>query len=121
MQSDWRVALLLETLSRSAILSLTIERVSSQLRLSPRHAAVIFKKHIGVSFRSYVRQKRLERAKDLLAQPELSVKEIASNVGYSATSNFDRDFRVAYGQRPRDYRESLGFLRGVRKAVSTKA
>jgi AraC-like DNA-binding protein len=63
-----------------------------------------FKKEVGVSFSDWLRQVRVERAKELLLQPELRVSEVAERVGLLDPSYFIRVFRRETGQTPGEYR-----------------
>ena len=55
----------------------------------------------------YLRQLRMERAKDLLESSFLSVKEIAYQVGLTDESHFVRDFKSTYGHSPALYRSQF--------------
>jgi len=55
----------------------------------------------------YLRQLRMERAKDLLESSFLSVKEIAFRVGLNDESHFVRDFKSTYGYSPALYRSQF--------------
>jgi transcriptional regulator GlxA family with amidase domain len=50
----------------------------------------------------------MNRAKELLLDPRRSVKEVSAATGYTAASNFIRDFRAIWGMTPKEYR-----LRGL--------
>ena len=55
----------------------------------------------------YLRQLRMERAKNLLESSFLSVKEIAYQVGLNDESHFVRDFKSTYGYSPALYRSQF--------------
>ena len=55
----------------------------------------------------YLRQLRMERAKELLESSFLSVKEIAFQVGLNDESHFVRDFKSTYGYSPALYRSQF--------------
>lgn len=55
----------------------------------------------------YLRQLRMERAKQLLESSFLSVKEIAFQVGLNDESHFVRDFKSTYGYSPALYRSQF--------------
>jgi len=76
-------------------------------RLSPYHFARAFKKTLGLPPRRYHMQRRINRAKMLLAEPGLSVTEIADQVGFADTSSFSVAFHSRVGSSPRAYRRSL--------------
>jgi AraC family transcriptional regulator len=66
-----------------------------------------FKQSFGMPPHQYVTSRRIERAKTLLAERELSVTEIGFDVGFSETSSFTAAFRKYTGETPTNYRRSL--------------
>ena len=77
------------------------------VRLSPYYFCRAFKQSLGMPPHRYHNSRRIEHAKTLLAQPELSVTEIGLTVGFSETSSFTAAFRKATGQTPTGYHRSL--------------
>lgn len=63
---------------------------------------------LGTSVRSVVDEVRIASARQLLADPEIGLIEIAIALGYSTDSAFRRAFRRWTGQSPTQYRRSLG-------------
>jgi AraC family transcriptional regulator len=76
-------------------------------RLSPFHFSRSFKHSFGMPPLKYHASRRIERAKQLLANRELSVTAIAIDVGFSETSTFSAAFHRLTGQTPTRYRRSL--------------
>ena len=64
----------------------------------------IFKQHTGASCMDYLLQLRLEKSCEKLVQTNLSIQEIASQVGFTNLSNFNRQFKQHYHLTPRQYR-----------------
>jgi transcriptional regulator GlxA family with amidase domain len=64
----------------------------------------LFRNETGTSPARYAKQLRLERARDLLETGTLSVKEIAGVVGFTDVSHFVRNFKMAYGASPSEFR-----------------
>lgn len=64
----------------------------------------MFKRTTGLNFTDYVTRVRLERAKNLLLNPNLRVSEIAYEVGFQSLTHFNRVFRKIVGQSPTHYR-----------------
>ena len=68
---------------------------------------MLFARHTGDTFTTYLREVRLNRAASLLASETLSIKEVWTQVGYNDASNFTHQFKERFGVSPRDYRASL--------------
>jgi len=83
---------------------LSLERISDALSMSPYHFAHLFKQSAGLAPHGYVIQRRMERAKSLLRDTDLSITQIAHQVGCSNQSHFSTVFRRFTGQTPRRYR-----------------
>jgi len=76
-------------------------------RLSPYHFSRSFKHSFGLPPHRYHANRRIERAKQLLANRELSVTNIALDVGFSETSTFSAAFHRLTGHTPSCYRRNL--------------
>lgn len=76
-------------------------------RLSPWHFSRSFKQSFGVPPHKYHACRRIERAKQLLANRKLSITAIAFEVGFSETSTFTAAFHRRTGQTPSNYRRNM--------------
>ena len=83
---------------------LTLEKISQSVSMSPYHFAHVFKQAVGVAPHRYVVKCRIDRAKALLRGTDLSVTEIARQVGYPTLSHFSFAFHKRIGQTPSRYR-----------------
>ena len=72
--------------------------------LSPAYFSELFKAQTGCSPRAYLHLLRIHRACQLLQTTSLSVKEIASRVGYRDPFHFSRQFKAFEGLSPSQYR-----------------
>jgi AraC family transcriptional regulator len=86
--------------------------------LSGYHFLRLFAQVTGVTPHQYLLRSRLHHAARLLAQPELSIAEIAFAVGFGDLSNFIRTFRRAAGSAPRQFRRAA---RSDRKNLQDRA
>jgi AraC family transcriptional regulator len=76
-------------------------------RLSPFHFSRSFKQSFGIPPHRYHAHRRIERAKQLLADRQLPVRTIALDVGFSDASRFSAAFHRLTGQTPSCYRRDL--------------
>ena len=86
---------------------LSLAEFAQSVNLSVWRLCHIFKSDVGMPPIRYLRQLRMERAKDLLESSFLSVKEIAFQVGLNDESHFVRDFKSTYGYSPALYRSKF--------------
>lgn len=94
---------------------LTLERIGKALRVSPYHAAHIFKDITGFSPIQYVIRRRMGEAQNLLISTDFSAAQIAVMVGYDSTSHFNSIFKRVVGLPPVRYRQwYLEMMRGKR-------
>ncbi len=77
------------------------------VRLSPHYLCRAFKRSFGIPPHRYHSNRRVERAKVLLANPTHSVTDVALTLGFSDTSSFTAAFRKMTGATPTAYRRSV--------------
>ena len=77
---------------------------AEQLHLSANYFGDLIKKETGKSAQEYVQQKIMDTAKDMLANLEKSVSEIAYALGYQYPQYFSRAFKKVVGCTPNEYR-----------------
>lgn len=94
------IEFIIENLDRK----LSLKEISQQLEISPYHFCRLFKQSTGITPYQYVKQKRIERAKQLLKQKQPSIVEVALICGFSCQSTFTTSFRQATGVTPKQYR-----------------
>lgn len=95
--------ILLEAIDEKNLLS----KLEHELCLSKRTIQYRMKKEVGMSLGQYIRQLRLEKAKELLRRRELTVTEIADLLGYSTVHYFSSQFRTYNEMSPTEYRNAL--------------
>ena len=84
---------------------LSLDDISRKFDISPYYFSKLFKNKTGVNFIDYLTNIRIERAKELLADSDASMKEICSEVGYSDPNYFSRIFKKVTGVTPTEYKE----------------
>jgi AraC family transcriptional regulator len=83
---------------------LTVAAIATAVELSPYHFSRLFKQSTGLAPHQYVLQCRVERAKQLLRQTELTIAEIAYTVGFANQSHLNRHFKRLLGITPKAVR-----------------
>ncbi|MCI9554713.1 AraC family transcriptional regulator [uncultured Oscillibacter sp.] len=95
---------------------LTLERMGEELKVSPYHAAHVFKEITGSSPIQYVIRRRMGEAQNLLISTDFSAAQIAAMVGYDSASHFNSIFKRVVGLPPVRFRQwYLVTMRGKRK------
>jgi AraC family transcriptional regulator len=102
-----RLARVLDCIEADVEGDLSVARLASVACLSQFHFARAFKAAVGQSPHRYVSARRLERAKELLADADRALADIALALSFSCQANFTRAFRQATGQTPAQYRRRL--------------
>jgi len=83
---------------------LDLETVSAKFNLSIYYFSRIFKDILGYNFPDYVNLLRVKKAKQLLLNNEISIKEICYAVGYSDPNYFSKVFKKYEGMTPSEYK-----------------
>jgi len=82
---------------------LTVADMADLVRLSPSAFAHLFRDVTGRSPYQFVKEMRLDRARELLVDGNLTVARISKEVGYASVSHFISEFRGRFGVTPRAY------------------
>jgi Response regulator containing CheY-like receiver domain and AraC-type DNA-binding domain len=85
---------------------ITLDEISRRLHVTPEYLGTLFHREVGTSFSAYIRNVRMDKAKELLCETELKLYEIAEQTGYSDPKYFSRVFREATGLTPAEYRKN---------------
>lgn len=83
---------------------ISLEQMAEAAGMSPFHFSREFRKSVGTSPHRYIVERRIDRAKKLLGEHNLSILEISLDCGFKDASHFSRVFRSLVGMTPRDYR-----------------
>ena len=82
----------------------TIAEMAGTLGLSPPHFQKLFKYHTGTSPAAYLNSLRLDKARSMLENTFIQVKQIGVKVGIRDDSQLTRGFKNRFGVTPTEYR-----------------
>ena len=86
---------------------ISLHQVAKEVHVSSFYLCKLFRKSTGMTFTEFVCRTRMEKAKDLLLNPNLRVSEIVYEVGFQSLTHFNRVFKTIAGQSPTEYRQQL--------------
>ena len=84
----------------------SLQRLAELAGLSPSHFALAFRQSTGLPPHRYVLQQRVERAKELLTDPQLSLAQVGYAAGFASQAHFTTVFRKLVGITPAAYRRN---------------
>ena len=87
--------------------SLSVKDISSHVFLSASYVCTFFKNETGKTLNQYLTEYRMEKAKQLLADPRFRIADISSKVGYNDGNYFGKSFKKYTGFSPSEYRERI--------------
>lgn len=87
--------------------TLSLADVASICNVSETHLSHLFSEHLNTGFSSYIAEKRISKAKELLLT-QMSIKEISAETGFQDQNYFTRLFRKLTGFTPSEFRSNTG-------------
>ncbi len=84
----------------------SLEDLAKRVGYSTEHMSRKFKAEMGVSLPNYIRAVRMERAKILLANGNMTIQEISETLQFSSRGHFSDVFRKIVGKSPAEYRKA---------------
>lgn len=85
----------------------TVAWCAEQFHLTPSYFGDIVRREMGITPQAFLQTKLIDRAKSLLASQELTINEIAEELGFSYPNHFARLFRQKTGMSPSAFRRQL--------------
>jgi len=85
----------------------TLRQCAGQLRLNAAYLSAQFSRAVGVPFKTYLTEVRVEKARELLSDPAATIADIACAVGYASENRFRLAFKHVTGLSPKLWRETL--------------
>ena len=108
-KSNQSTNLLVENVKRytdeNLVYNIELSQVAKLFHYNEKYLGRLFKKETGQTFKEYINNKRIQTAKQLLKNTNLTVTEIAIQTGYNNVTYFNRIFKKAKGVTPTAYRK----------------
>ena len=83
---------------------LSLDILSEEIHLSPRYLSALFIEEEGIGINRYIKNIRMQKARELLLETNLKVSDICLKVGYSNLSYFCKTFLENFGVTPDKFR-----------------
>lgn len=83
---------------------IALQDVAGALNYSDAYFCKVFKQYFGKGFIVYLSEYRIERAKELLADVAINIKDVSAKVGYHDSNYFAKVFKRVAGETPTEYR-----------------
>lgn len=85
----------------------TVQHVADSLNLSTKYLSSMLKQLIGLTTQQLIHEKLIEKAKEKLSTTELTVSEIAYELGFEHSQSFNKLFKAKTNQSPLEFRHSF--------------
>ena len=86
---------------------LGVEQLADMVYLAPSYLSTVFKKETGQNLSKFIKQYRMEKAKDMLENTNMKIVNISEACGYQNVSYFCQSFRECYGVSPQKFRNGI--------------
>jgi AraC family transcriptional regulator len=105
--SRWRLRRTLDYIDENLGGDLTLSNLAAAAKLNDFYFSRLFKQSMGMTPHRYVVARRIDRARQLLADPRLSLAEISWRLGFASQAHFTTVFRKATGLTPLQFRNGV--------------
>jgi transcriptional regulator GlxA family with amidase domain len=116
-RADQRVQRVITWMQSNLGRQISLADMAKLVNLSTWRFCHVFKSETGVTPSHYLKALRMERARSLLEETFLSVKQVMIEVGMNDESHFVRDFKAAYELPPIKFRQRYGQPTEVARAA----
>lgn len=86
---------------------LTIDELAKKTCISTSYLSKLFKLELGVGPRQYIKERKLQKAKDLIRNGTYSITLISDMMGYCSGAYFSTEFKKMFGVTPREFSKSV--------------
>ena len=86
---------------------LSLKEIAEHFSMSESSLSHLFKNETGMNLKSYINEKRMKKALELLSNESFKIKDVAAQIGMEDQLYFNRVFKKYYDLSPSDYRKKL--------------
>lgn len=108
---DLRIARVLRAVQAEPQRRFSVQELAKLAGASRASFVRLFRAATGSSPQRWLTERRLERARELLARSSSTLSRVAAEVGYQSEFSFSRAFKRRYGQSPLHFRQSHAPIR----------
>ena len=101
------IRMILNEMRQNYTENITLTDLAKRYNISASHLSSLIKEELKLPFSEYITSKRLQKAKELLADESLSIEEVAEQSGYGDYFYFTKVFKKNCGISPSKYRKNL--------------
>lgn len=94
----------LDFMQKNSLSNPSLARVAEEVGLAANSFHRLFKQTYRITPFEYIQRQRMNRARNLLHDSAMSIKEVAAAVGFSSPFYFSRVFHARFNMTPKDYR-----------------
>lgn len=87
--------------------NMTLQEIADKFFLNPSYLSNLFKKELGLNYSTYLATIRIDYACELLMNTQLSINQIADQIGFKNYFYFARVFKKYKNMTPSQYRDSM--------------
>ncbi|MEG1641880.1 MAG: AraC family transcriptional regulator [Synergistaceae bacterium] len=99
----------IEYIHKNIYSSIRIADLAEKYDISPSAFKRCFKEKMGVPVYTYIRKTKMNKAAEMLTSTNMSVTDVAQEVGFLNTSKFSSAFKDVMGEYPSLYRDKFSF------------
>lgn len=85
--------------------NITLEEVAKNINITPHYLSKIFKKEVGINFVTYVTDRKIDLAKEMLADKNIPIVNISISLAFNQPNYFSKVFKKKVEVTPSEYRE----------------
>lgn len=105
-----RLKIITEFIDKNYKDNISLDEIATQYQISKEYLATIFKKYIGITVGTYLKNIRLKSAYRDLVNTDYSINQLAFDNGFPNIKSFITSFKEQYGETPYKYKKNLKIL-----------